>query len=359
MISLWDSSLQEKASELHDDTWSIEMDGTIEENRPARDWQQYISGSFAQFKCSICKRTWPSKRVLVVFHFHLNTATKQGTIKVRRYKQECRKCNEPRMEDPNFSEDNINVLTERLVDRIRMRCYGENLALLMKSTETINCSEPTTDGLITALKKNIFSKTEIRPVIDLKTPTNINVTFALYGILDVGAQKTNGLGTIMPRSTETNALQTIWPGTTATIRLTTTGPRSTETIRLRTTRPMCTENSGLGTTRLGIKKTNGLGITGPGNTETKGLETTVPGSTETNGFGTSRLGSTETNRLDINGPGSTETNGLETTGLGRTETNGLETTGLGSTEANGLITTRPGSTENNRLRTTGLGSIKN
>uniref|UniRef100_A0A671Q7M4 5-hydroxytryptamine receptor 3A-like n=1 Tax=Sinocyclocheilus anshuiensis TaxID=1608454 RepID=A0A671Q7M4_9TELE len=50
---------------------------------------------------------------------------------------------------------------------------------------TINCSEPTTDGLITALKENIFGKTEIRPVINLKTPTNISVSFTLYGILDV------------------------------------------------------------------------------------------------------------------------------------------------------------------------------
>ncbi|KAL1250975.1 hypothetical protein QQF64_018771, partial [Cirrhinus molitorella] len=58
-------------------------------------------------------------------------------------------------------------------------------SLLMKSAETINCSEPTTDGLLTALKENIFSKTEIRPVINLKTPTNISVTFTLYGILDV------------------------------------------------------------------------------------------------------------------------------------------------------------------------------
>ncbi len=55
----------------------------------------------------------------------------------------------------------------------------------MKSAETISCSEPTTDGLITALKKNIFGKTEIRPVIHLKTPTNISVSFTLYGILDV------------------------------------------------------------------------------------------------------------------------------------------------------------------------------
>ncbi len=48
MISLWNSSLQEKISELHDDTWNIEINETIEENRPARDWHQYISGSFAQ-----------------------------------------------------------------------------------------------------------------------------------------------------------------------------------------------------------------------------------------------------------------------------------------------------------------------
>uniref|UniRef100_A0A9R1SDW6 5-hydroxytryptamine receptor 3A n=2 Tax=Cyprinus carpio TaxID=7962 RepID=A0A9R1SDW6_CYPCA len=66
-------------------------------------------------------------------------------------------------------------------------------SLMVKSAENINCSEPTTDGLITALKENIFGKTEIRPVINLKTPTNISVNFILYGILDVDekAQKLN------------------------------------------------------------------------------------------------------------------------------------------------------------------------
>ncbi|XP_039545758.1 5-hydroxytryptamine receptor 3E-like [Pimephales promelas] len=58
-------------------------------------------------------------------------------------------------------------------------------ALLMKPAGTINCSEPTTDALLTALKENIFGKTEVRPVIHPKTPTNINVSFILYGILDV------------------------------------------------------------------------------------------------------------------------------------------------------------------------------
>jgi len=55
----------------------------------------------------------------------------------------------------------------------------------LKPAGTINCSEPTTDALLTALKENIFGKTEVRPVIHPKTPTNIGVSFILYGILDV------------------------------------------------------------------------------------------------------------------------------------------------------------------------------
>ncbi|KAK9967835.1 hypothetical protein ABG768_002200 [Culter alburnus] len=58
-------------------------------------------------------------------------------------------------------------------------------SLLVKPTGTINCSEPTTDALLVALKENIFGKTDVRPVINLKTPTNISISFTLYGILDV------------------------------------------------------------------------------------------------------------------------------------------------------------------------------
>ncbi len=48
MVSLWNSSLQKKASDLHGDTWNIEADQTIVENSLAPNWHQYISGSFAE-----------------------------------------------------------------------------------------------------------------------------------------------------------------------------------------------------------------------------------------------------------------------------------------------------------------------
>ncbi|KAL0159376.1 hypothetical protein M9458_043101, partial [Cirrhinus mrigala] len=66
-------------------------------------------------------------RVQVVFHFQLNKARRQGTVKLRGYKQECMTCSEAQMEDPKFPEENIDVLVERLVKKIRMRCYREKL----------------------------------------------------------------------------------------------------------------------------------------------------------------------------------------------------------------------------------------
>ncbi|XP_059425960.1 5-hydroxytryptamine receptor 3A-like [Carassius carassius] len=58
-------------------------------------------------------------------------------------------------------------------------------SLVMKSAWTINCSEPTTDALFSALKDSIFDKSDVRPVLYPKTPTNISVSFTLYGILGV------------------------------------------------------------------------------------------------------------------------------------------------------------------------------
>nr|XP_055074223.1 5-hydroxytryptamine receptor 3E-like [Misgurnus anguillicaudatus] len=55
----------------------------------------------------------------------------------------------------------------------------------MKSSEAINCSEPTTDALLSALKASVFGKTDVRPVIYPRTPTNISVSFTLFGIIDV------------------------------------------------------------------------------------------------------------------------------------------------------------------------------
>ncbi|KAI4901557.1 hypothetical protein NFI96_000325 [Prochilodus magdalenae] len=51
--------------------------------------------------------------------------------------------------------------------------------------ESVNCSEPTAQALLTALKDSLLFRTEVRPVISLQTPTVITLDFYIYGILGV------------------------------------------------------------------------------------------------------------------------------------------------------------------------------
>uniref|UniRef100_A0A672QQ52 5-hydroxytryptamine receptor 3A-like n=1 Tax=Sinocyclocheilus grahami TaxID=75366 RepID=A0A672QQ52_SINGR len=55
----------------------------------------------------------------------------------------------------------------------------------MRSADTINCSQPTAESLLQALRESVFDKTEVRPVINPRTPTKIHLGFILYAVLDV------------------------------------------------------------------------------------------------------------------------------------------------------------------------------
>ncbi|XP_060721043.1 receptor-transporting protein 3-like [Tachysurus vachellii] len=121
----WMSVFRMRAENLQDQ-WTLYMDDSIQPQRPDPGFYEYIKGSYAQFRCSGCGRSWPSKRVLVVFHFSSDVASGHGSVKARRCKQECRRCSHPRKEMPTFSQENIDVMVEKLIEKIQIRCYGQN-----------------------------------------------------------------------------------------------------------------------------------------------------------------------------------------------------------------------------------------
>ncbi|XDV21959.1 hypothetical protein PO909_026949 [Leuciscus waleckii] len=55
----------------------------------------------------------------------------------------------------------------------------------MRSADTLNCSQPTAESLLQSLRESVFNKTQMRPVINPNTPTNISLSFILYAILGV------------------------------------------------------------------------------------------------------------------------------------------------------------------------------
>ncbi|XP_076583024.1 receptor-transporting protein 2-like [Chaetodon auriga] len=107
------------------DSWSLEFDDKLVPDSPNHGWKQYIRNTSARFKCTWCGRSWPSNRVMVVFHMRLVYG--KGLVKVRRFRQNCKNCTSAPMEEPSITSENIDILLENLVDKIRMKCYHEDL----------------------------------------------------------------------------------------------------------------------------------------------------------------------------------------------------------------------------------------
>ncbi|KAJ7993462.1 hypothetical protein DPEC_G00272680 [Dallia pectoralis] len=120
---IFNDTIEENEIEDH---WSIIFDDHIVPDKPDPGWKQFISGAFARFMCSMCRRTWPSKRVLVVFHMRRWPEENKGVVKVRRFRQECKRCSTRAMEEPRFSAENIEVLLEKLVVKILVKCYSKD-----------------------------------------------------------------------------------------------------------------------------------------------------------------------------------------------------------------------------------------
>nr|XP_020452428.1 receptor-transporting protein 3-like [Monopterus albus] len=122
----WTQIFQSKANTLQPgDSWHLEFDENIVPDSPNPGWKQYIRNTTARFKCTKCTRSWPSNKVMVVFHMHLTNG--QGIVKARPFRQNCKVCHEAPMVKPKITSENINILLENLMKKIRIKCYNENL----------------------------------------------------------------------------------------------------------------------------------------------------------------------------------------------------------------------------------------
>uniref|UniRef100_A0A8C7WPA6 3CxxC-type domain-containing protein n=1 Tax=Oryzias sinensis TaxID=183150 RepID=A0A8C7WPA6_9TELE len=120
----WERIFQEEATTLHHlHTWQLLFDDTITPDLPNPGWEQYIRNTSARFRCTLCGRTWPSNRVMVTFHMQL--ISHMGLVKVRPLRQNCKRCKNAPMVKPSVECDNIKILMENLIEKIKIKCYNE------------------------------------------------------------------------------------------------------------------------------------------------------------------------------------------------------------------------------------------
>uniref|UniRef100_A0A8C6SAV7 3CxxC-type domain-containing protein n=1 Tax=Neogobius melanostomus TaxID=47308 RepID=A0A8C6SAV7_9GOBI len=139
----WTHIFQEKAAEYaQGDNWTLRFNKRIVPDRPNSGWEQYIRNTFGRFRCSRCNRTWPSNLVKVVFHMRLNNRTHQGTIKVRRMRQNCKKCISAPMETPVIDSENLDILMESLLKNIRKKFYNEDFGPVSRRHVGVDVKSP-------------------------------------------------------------------------------------------------------------------------------------------------------------------------------------------------------------------------
>ncbi|XP_054875397.1 receptor-transporting protein 3-like [Amphiprion ocellaris] len=137
----WVLEFQHRAKNLKEGhSWKLEFDENIVPNQPNLGWKQYIRNTSARFQCSKCRRSWPSNRVMVVFHMCLRGT--QGTVKVRCMRQNCKNCSDAPMEKPSVTPENIVILMENLMEKIRIKCYNEDLGERNRPPRRLNVESP-------------------------------------------------------------------------------------------------------------------------------------------------------------------------------------------------------------------------
>ncbi|XP_034534710.1 receptor-transporting protein 3-like isoform X2 [Notolabrus celidotus] len=136
----WTSIFRRKAlrSLRRRDSWSLKFDDSLVPKRPKRGWRQYTSNTSA--RCSRCGRTWPSNQVTVVFYMRLSYG--RGKVKVRRFHQNCKKCNEAPWEKPSISNENIHILLENLVKKIKKIYCERNRVTIDQSPRRLEVRSP-------------------------------------------------------------------------------------------------------------------------------------------------------------------------------------------------------------------------
>ncbi|XP_041125876.1 5-hydroxytryptamine receptor 3C-like [Polyodon spathula] len=72
------------------------------------------------------------------------------------------------------------ILAQVFIVALGLLLQGEADAAL-----TLNCSNPNAESLLKALEMSVFQRKAIRPVVSLRSPTQVNVSFTLYAILGV------------------------------------------------------------------------------------------------------------------------------------------------------------------------------
>ncbi|NXL86810.1 RTP3 protein, partial [Alectura lathami] len=94
-------------------------DDSLEVHSLKPGWKEFMErNASGRFQCSQCFYKWSSAKVHILFHMCW------GMAWMRIFRQACRRCQDPQLEEPDFSLENVERLLHNLVLKILEDFYG-------------------------------------------------------------------------------------------------------------------------------------------------------------------------------------------------------------------------------------------
>nr|XP_008120854.1 PREDICTED: receptor-transporting protein 2-like isoform X1 [Anolis carolinensis] len=107
------------------DAWRLTMDQTLDFYKLPHGWKRSVQKhAHASFTCSQCFRHWTSHQVVILFHLFWDPYMRQGSARMRFFRQQCLVCHS-KYEEPEFTEEAVMKVLNHLIISIRKNCYGE------------------------------------------------------------------------------------------------------------------------------------------------------------------------------------------------------------------------------------------
>ncbi|GAB0193606.1 receptor-transporting protein 3-like [Grus japonensis] len=102
--------------------WTLQEDDSLQVHDLKPGWKEFVQHrAFGRFQCSQCFREWSSAKVHILFR--MCWCQGQGMVCMRAFRQACRQCPDPQLEEPKFSQETMEMLLHNLVLKILQYFY--------------------------------------------------------------------------------------------------------------------------------------------------------------------------------------------------------------------------------------------
>ncbi|XP_075194620.1 receptor-transporting protein 3-like [Anomaloglossus baeobatrachus] len=100
--------------------WSFCVDEHLQRQQ---GYLQYTQHTFASFQCSFCGRRWNSAQVHILFLIRWDAKFRNGTVKMKIFRQSCRRCNASTFEKAEISDENSKRVIINLIIKIQSKIF--------------------------------------------------------------------------------------------------------------------------------------------------------------------------------------------------------------------------------------------